>query len=299
MSNGSKAVKGGIIAIIIAVVLVILAYSALYTVAENEFACTVRFSKIVNTVSDAGLHVKIPFIDSIKKFPDTIMLYDIPPSEVLTADQKNMTVDSYVLWKINDPLTFYKTLGSITTAEVRLDALTYNALKNLMGTLYQNDIINEDDASERNDIYQGITTNVKELATTYGIDIIDVKIKRFDLPEDNEQAVYARMISERNQIAEKYTAEGALEASLIINDTDKEVNIIKSDAKAEAAALEAEGEAEYMKMLAEAYDTDDKKDFYEFKIALDALTASLNGDEKVIILDGTSALGQLLIGYEE
>jgi len=299
MSNGSKAVKGGIIAIIIAVVLVILAYSALYTVAENEFACTVRFSKIVNTVSDAGLHVKIPFIDSIKKFPDTIMLYDIPPSEVLTADQKNMTVDSYVLWKISDPLTFYKTLGSISTAEVRLDALTYNALKNLMGTLYQNDIINEDDASERNDIYQGITTNVKELATTYGIDIIDVKIKRFDLPEDNEQAVYARMISERNQIAEKYTAEGALEASLIINDTDKEVNIIKSDAKAEAAALEAEGEAEYMKMLAEAYDTDDKKDFYEFKIALDALTASLNGDEKVIILDGTSALGQLLIGYEE
>nr|MBQ4320341.1 protease modulator HflC [Clostridia bacterium] len=165
--------------------------------------------------------------------------------------------------------------------------------------LYQNDIINEDDASERNDIYQGITTNVKELATTYGIDIIDVKIKRFDLPEDNEQAVYARMISERNQIAEKYTAEGALEASLIINDTDKEVNIIKSDAKAEAAALEAEGEAEYMKMLAEAYDTDDKKDFYEFKIALDALTSSLDGDEKVIILDGTSALGQLLIGYEE
>ena len=107
------------------------------------------------------------------------------------------------------------------------------------------------------------------------------------------------MISERNQIAEKYTAEGELEASLIINDTDKQVNIIKSDAKAEAAALEAEGEAEYMKMLAEAYDTEDKKDFYEFKIALDALTASLNGDEKVIILDGNSALGNLLINYAE
>jgi len=298
MSQG-KSIKGWIIAAVIVVLIAILAASSLYTVKENEFACTVRFSKIVNTVSDAGLNFKIPFIDSIKKFPDTIMLYDIPPSEVLTADQKNMTVDSYVLWKISDPLTFYKTLGTIGTAEVRLDALTYNALKNLMGTLYQNDIINEDDAAERNDIYQGITINVKELATTYGIDIIDVKIKRFDLPEDNEQAVYARMISERNQIAEKYTAEGELEASLIINDTDKQVNIIKSDAKAEAAALEAEGEAEYMKMLAEAYDTEDKKDFYEFKIALDALTASLNGDEKVIILDGNSALGNLLINYAE
>jgi len=298
MSQG-KSIKGWIIASVVVILIAILAFSSLYTVKENEFACTVRFAKIVNTVSDAGLHFKIPFIDSIKKFPDTIMLYDIPPSEVLTADQKNMTVDSYVLWKISDPLTFYKTLGTIGTAEVRLDALTYNALKNLMGTLYQSDIINEEDAAERNDIYLGISGNVRELAVTYGIDIIDVKIKRFDLPEDNEQAVYARMISERNQIAEKYTAEGELEASLIINDTDKQVNIIKSDAKAEAAALEAEGEAEYMKMLAEAYDTDDKKDFYEFKIALDALTASLNGDEKVIILDGNSALGNLLINYAE
>ncbi len=299
MATTKSKAKVGIITVVIIVLLVILASASLYTVGEDEYACTVRFSKIINTTSDAGLHVKVPFIDSIKKFPDKIMLYDIQPSEVLTADQKNMTVDSYVMWKISDPLTFYKSLGSINTAELRLDALTYNALKNLMGTLYQSDIINMDEASERNDIYEGIAGNVKELATTYGIDIIDVKIKRFDLPEDNEQAVYARMISERNQIAEKYTAEGELEASLIINDTDKEVNIVKSDAAAEAAALEAEGEAEYMKMLAEAYDTEDKKDFYEFKIALDALTASLNGDEKVIILDGDSALGRLLTDYED
>jgi len=285
--------------VIVVVLLAILSTTAFYTVAENEYACVVRFSKIVSTTSDAGLHFKIPFIDTIKKFPDTILLYDIPPSEVLTADQKNMTVDSYVMWKISDPLTFYKTLGNITTAEVRLDALTYTALKNLMGTLYQDDIINQDDASERNDIYAGIAANVNEQATTYGIDIVDVKIKRFDLPEDNEQAVYARMISERNQIAEKYTAEGELEASLIINDTDKEVNIIKSNAEAEAAALVAEGEAEYMKMLAEAYDTDDKKEFYEFKIALDALIASLDGTEKVIILDKSSALGKLLIDYAQ
>jgi len=299
MANSKGKITAGVITVIVVVLLAILSTTAFYTVAENEYACVVRFSKIVSTTSDAGLHFKIPFIDTIKKFPDTILLYDIPPSEVLTADQKNMTVDSYVMWKISDPLTFYKTLGNITTAEVRLDALTYTALKNLMGTLYQDDIINQDDASERNDIYAGIAANVNEQATTYGIDIVDVKIKRFDLPEDNEQAVYARMISERNQIAEKYTAEGELEASLIINDTDKEVNIIKSNAEAEAAALVAEGEAEYMKMLAEAYDTDDKKEFYEFKIALDALIASLDGTEKVIILDKSSALGKLLIDYAQ
>lgn len=297
MSKSKKNVTV-ILTIVIAIAAIIVLSSSLYTVAENEYACTVRFSKIIETVSDAGLHFKIPFIDSVKYFPRTIMLYDIPPSEVLTADQKNMTVDSYVLWRITDPLTFYKTLGSISTAEVRLDALTYNALKNLMGTLYQSDIINEDDGDERNDIYRSIASGVREPAVTYGIDIIDVKIKRFDLPEDNEQAVYARMISERNQMAEKYTAEGELEASLITNDTDKSVNIIISDAQAEAAAIEAEGEAEYMRMLAEAYDTDDKKDFFEFKLALDALTASLDGSETTIILDGNSALGRLLVDFE-
>ena len=124
----------------------------------------------------------------------------------------------------------------------------------------------------------------------------DVKIKRFDLPQSNENAVYSRMISERNQMAEKYTADGNYDASIIRNDVDKQVNIIISNAQAEAAKLEAEGEAEYMRMLAEAYDSDDKKDFYEFTIALDALQQSLTGDEKTIILDADSALAQILTG---
>jgi len=123
-----------------------------------------------------------------------------------------------------------------------------------------------------------------------------VKIKQFDLPESNLNAVYSRMISERHQMAEKYTADGNYEASIIRNDVDKQVNIIISNAKAEAAKLEAEGEAEYMKLLAEAYNTSDKKDFYEFTLALDALAASLNGDEKTIILDANSELAQILMG---
>ena len=131
---------------------------------------------------------------------------------------------------------------------------------------------------------------------SYGIHVEDVKIKRFDLPESNLNAVYGRMISERNQMAEKYTADGNYDASIIRNDVDKQVNIIVSDAEAAAAKLEAEGEQEYMRLLAEAYDTQDKKDFYEFSLALDALKASLNGDEKTVILDANSELAKILMG---
>ena len=288
--------KKKIILIIIAVLLVIGISNAMYTVRENEYACTVRFSKIISTTEEAGLHFKLPFIDSIKYFTKATMLYDIPPSEVLTSDKQNMTVDCYVLWQISDPLKFYQTLGSATVAEERLNALTYNSLKNVMGTLAQADIINMNDGAERNHIYDGIATSVDTLAQTYGINVVDVKIKRFDLPESNLNAVYSRMISERNQMAEKYTADGSYEASIIRNDVDKQVNIIISNAEAEAAKLEAEGEAEYMRLLAEAYDTQDKKDFYEFTLALDALKQSLSGDEKTVILDGDSELAQILMG---
>ena len=270
----------------------------MFTVRENEYACTVRFSEIIDTTGEAGLHFKVPFIDSVKYFSKATMLYDIPPSEVLTSDKQNMTVDCYVLWKIEDPKKFYQTLGNTTVAEQRLDALTYNALKTVMGTLAQADIINMNDGAERNEIYDGIAKSVDALANTYGIGVEDVKIKRFDLPESNLNAVYSRMISERNQIAEKYTADGHYEASIIRNDVDKQVNIIVSNARAEAAALEAEGEAEYMRLLAAAYDTADKKDFYEFTLALDALKQSLNGSEKTVILDANSELAKILMGAE-
>ena len=290
--------KKAIIAIVIALIVIIGLAGSMFTVRENEYACTVRFSEIIATTGEAGLHFKIPFVDSVKYFSKATMLYDIPPSEVLTSDKQNMTVDCYVLWRIEDPKKFYQTLGSTSVAEQRLDALTYNALKTAMGTLAQADIINMNDGAERNDIYEGIATTVDALAKekNYGITVEDVKIKRFDLPESNLNAVYSRMISERNQIAEKYTADGKYEASVIRNDVDKQVNIIVSNAEAEAAALVAEGEAEYMRLLAEAYDSADKKDFYEFTLALDALKQSLNGSEKTVILDANSDLAKILMG---
>ena len=288
--------KKYIIIAVIVLALLIVAGNAWYTVEEDQYACTFRFSEIVNTVDTAGVHFKIPFVDSVEYFPKATQFYDIPPSEVLTSDKQNMTVDCYVLWQISDPQQFYRALGTPLRAEERLNAITYNALKTAMGTLAQADIINMNDGAERNEIYEGITTTVDTQAATYGIRVEDVKIKQFDLPESNLNAVYSRMISERNQMAEKYTADGNYEASIIRNDVDKQVNIIVSNAEAESAKLIAEGEAEYMRMLAEAYDTADKKDFYEFTLALDALKQSLTGDEKTVILDKDSELAKLLLG---
>ena len=277
--------------IAVVILAVIVLSGCFFTVREDEYACTVRFSKIIATTSDAGLHFKLPFVDSVKYFTKATQLYDIPPSEVLTSDKQNMTVDCYILWSIGDPKLFYQRLGTTSNAEQRLDALTYNELKTVMGTLAQADIVNK-----RNDIYNSIATDVDALAQTYGIRVEDVKIKQFDLPESNLNAVYNRMISERSQIAEKYTADGNYEASIIRNNVDKQVNIIVSNAKAEAAKLEAEGEGEYMRMLASAYQTQDQKEFYEFTRALDALKASLTGNEKTVILDRDSKLAQILMG---
>ena len=288
--------KKSIIIAAIALLLVIVLANSVYVVQENQYACVAEFSKVVSTTDRAGLHFKIPFIHSVKYFSSATQFYDIPPSEVITLDKQNMTADCYVLWEINDPLKFYQTLGTTSVAEQRLGDQTYTALKNAMGTLAQADIINMEDGGKRNEIYDSIATTVNEKAQTYGINVLDVKIKRFDLPESNLNAVYARMISERNQMASKFTADGNYDASIIRNDVDKQVNILVSNANAEAAKLEAEGEAEYMRLLAEAYNSEDKQEFYKFTLALDALKDSLTGDEKTIILDKDSDLAKILAG---
>ncbi len=290
--------KKWIITAVIVLVAVIVLANSVYTVKENQYACTFRFSEIVGTTANSGLHFKIPFIDQVKYFSKATMLYDIPPSEVITSDKQNMTVDCYILWSISDPQQFYRALGTTAEAEGRLNAITYQAMKIAMGKLTQADIINMNDGAERNEIYDGIAATVDGSAKAYGIHVEDVKIKRFDLPESNLNAVYKRMISERNQMAEKYTADGNYEASVIRNEVDKTVNITVSNAEAQAAALQAEGEAEYMRLLAEAFDTADKKDFYEFTLALDALKQSLTGEEKTIILDKDSELAKILAGAQ-
>lgn len=279
---------------VVIILLVILVATSFYTVQENEYACVVRFSKIIDVTANSGLHFKMPFVDTVIKFPETVLLYDIAPSDVITSDSKSMQVDSYVMWKISDPLTFYKSLGSIVEAEVRLDNITYNALKTTMGTIEQDEIINMDDAAKRNEIYSAITDQVTEKAVIYGIDIIDVKVKRLDYPTDNEQAVYTRMISERNMMAEELIANGNKTATITKNEVDRIVNETLSNAEREAEEIIAAGEAEYMRILGEAYNTPDKQEFYYFIRALDALKTSLAGESKTVILGADSELAQIL-----
>lgn len=275
---------------------IILAASLCYSVNEDEYAYVIRFSKIEKIETSAGLHFKIPFVDSVKFFPKNIQLYDLAPSDVLTSDSKAMSVDSYVLWKISDPMTFYKTLGSLPEAQNRLDAATYNALKNIIGTISQDSIITPSVDDGRSDLNVTVCDQVRAATADYGIEITDVKIKRFDLPTENEEAVYQRMISDRNQIAEKYHAEGSSEATKIKNDVDRKVNIIVSDAKAEAEAIIAEGEEEYIKMLTDTFNTPDKEEFYIFMRSLETLKASLSDGDKTVILGADSELAKLLQG---
>ncbi len=279
---------------VLIILLAIVCLNSFYTVAENEYACVVRFAKIIEVTGKPGFHLKLPFVDSVINFPNTIQLYDIAPSDVITSDSKSMQVDSYILWKISDPLKFYKTIGTINEAELRLDNIAYNAMKNTMGNIEQDELINMEDGAKRNEIYSNITQAVTEKAVDYGIEVLDVKVKRLDYPQDNEASVYIRMISERNMMAAELIANAQMAAGITRNEVDRMVNEILSNANAQAEKTVAEGEAEYMRLMAEAYNTPEKQEFYYFLRALQALEASLNGEEKTVILGPDSELTKIL-----
>ncbi len=285
-----------ILLVIAALLAVVAALTCFYVVEEDEHACVVRFSKIIDVKSEAGIYMKLPFVDEIKVYPKNAQIYDITPADVILQDKKTMNIDSYVVWKIEDPLLFFQTIKTIEEAEARLDVLTYNNTQVKLGKLNQEDMVNEDPPEERNAMYREIAEKVGEGAAAYGIEVIDVKIKRIDLPSENEQAVYTRMISERKQIAEKYKADGELAAAEIINAADKEYNTIIADAQLAAEQKIAEGEREYMNLLAQAYDTQEKQEFYTFIRALEALEASLTGSEKTLIIGRDSPLAEILLG---
>lgn len=279
--------------ITVLILVVILLSSFMVITQENEYKLVKQFSKINRTISTPGISFKIPFIESIETLPKTIILYDLPASDVITKDKKAMVADSYVLWKITNPEKFSRSLScSTTNAESRIDNVVYNALKTLIGNHTQNDIINNRSGALSNNIMNIVQKQIKE----YGIEILSVEIKRLDLPNDNKQAVFNRMISERNQIAARYIAEGNEESQKIKNTTNKEIQISLSEAKAKAETLSAEGEAEYMKILSEAYNTADRQKYYEFIRSLDAIKKSLTGDNKTIILPIESPLTKIILG---
>lgn len=323
--NGKEKKKGkGIFVILILAVLIVVGANSIVITKENQYKLIRQFGRVERVISTSGLSFKIPFIESVDVIPNQLLLYDLPASDVITSDKKTMIVDSYVLWQIDDPLKFAQTLsGSVSNAERRIDTIVYNATKNTISNMKQDEVIVSRDGKmtvtvdqteadvagndlelleetkeviEIKSLTEEIMEQIAHTEEQYGIEIVTVEVKKLDLPDDNKQAVYTRMISERENIAAQYTAEGASQAKMIENTTDKEVAIMISDAQARAEAIIAEGEAEYMRILSEAYSDPEKTDFYSYVRALDALKASMTGDNKTVILSDDSPIAQIFNG---
>ena len=288
--------KKKIAVITVLVILLGLVGSSVVVTAENEYRLVRQFGKISKVIDQPGVGFKVPFIQSTDTFPKQTLLYDLVPSEVITRDKKTMITDSYVLWRISDPMKFAQTLnGSVTNAESRINTAVYNALKNAISSMNQDEVITSRDGELSELVMKRIDDNMDQ----YGVELLEFETKQLDLPEDNKEAVYERMISERDNIAATYTAEGNSEAQVIRNTTDKEVAISISEAKKQAEILIAEGEAEYMRILSEAYDTQDKQEFYSFVRSLDALRGSMTGEDKTVVLSSDSPIARIFEGYED
>lgn len=285
--------KIGIIAAAGAVLAVVLLGSSIVVTEKDEYKLIRQFGKVVSVVDEEGISFKVPFVQEASTLPKKILLYDLTPSDVITKEKKTMISDSYVLWRISDPLKFAQSLNSsMTNAENRINTAVYNATKNTIGSLSQDEVI-----SGRNGrLSEAVMASVGDNLAQYGIELLEFDMKQLDLPDDNKSSVYERMISERNNIAATYTAEGNSEAKVIRNTTDKEVAIQISDAKRQGEILVAEGEAEYMRILADAYSDEDKTDFYSYVRSLDALKASMTGENKTIVLPEDSPIAQAFVG---
>ena len=286
--------KGKKIGILIGVSAVVIAVGASVTVTQqNEYKLIRQFGKIDRVISSSGISFKIPFIESTQSLPKETLLYDLAASDVITKDKKTMISDSYVLWKISDPLKFAQTLNSsVESGESRINTAVYNATKNAISSMSQDQVITSRDGELSDMVMEAIGTNMDQ----YGIELLKFETKQLDLPDDNKEAVYERMISERDNIAATYKAEGNSEAKVIRNKTDKEVAIQISDAKKQAEILGAEGEQEYMKILAQAYGEEDRSEFYSFVRSLEALKTSMKGEDKTVILSAESPIAQIFEG---
>lgn len=323
--------KKWILPAVIIIVAIILVEAFTYTTQENEYSVVKQFGRIVSTTDDAGLHTKMPFVQTVNAVSKAVQIYDLPASEVITSDKKTMIVDAYVLWKVTDAKLYTQSLNaSAQTAQGRIDVIVYNAIKTTISSMSQEELIASRDTAikidateatlediEVNDIETEITDEDGNVVSTeenaiesivisdrlishigsqcdqYGIEISDVKIKVLDLPDENKEAVYTRMITERNNIAAAYKAQGESEAQIIKNTTDAEVAIMKSEARAKADKIIAEGEAEYMRVLADAYNDEDKADFYLFALQLDALKSSVTNGNTTIFMDGNNPIAQI------
>lgn len=266
--------KLGIIAALIVIVVVSL---SVFTVDQTKQAIVIQLGKPLEGIYGPGLHLKVPFIQQVMQFEKRILVYDATPTEILTRDKKNLVVDNYTKWSIKDPLKFYTTVRNENGAQSRLDDIVYAQLRVELGQHDLSDIV----STTRGAIMTKVTQESAVRAKEYGIHVVDVRIKRGDLPEQNEKHVFGRMKAERERQAKQYRSEGEEESKKITAKADMERTIILAQANKQSQQLKGEGDARAVKIYADAYHKD--MEFYEFTRSLEAYKKALKEDTKLII----------------
>ena len=270
-------------------ILAVVGFSSIFIVDETQQVVILQLGKPVKTITEPGLNVKLPFpLQEKITFDDRLLEYDSPPEEILSKDKKSLIVDNYVRWKIIDPLQFLKTVQAIPTAKSRMDDIVYSELRRELGTHDMVEIITEN----REEIMDIVTLQSNTATLSYGISVVDVRIRRVDLPAENEESIYARMEAERKRQANKFRSEGEEEAQKIRAATDRDKTIILADAYKEAEKIRGEGDAKAVQVYAGSYSADPK--FYEFVRTLDTYKKVVD-DKTTLVLPSGSKLFKLLM----
>ncbi|WP_078555459.1 protease modulator HflC [Bacillus alkalicellulosilyticus] len=285
------------ITIVIIISLFLIVISNLFIVEQGEYKVVRQFGEVVRVENEPGLSYKIPFIQTVTSIPKYQMSYDVTPAEINTRDKKRMLVDNYAVWKVEDPRLMISNARSVEGAESIMANFIFSVIRAELGQLNYDEIIN-DEASTRGSFNERVRDRVNELLTRdgYGISVTDIRMKRTDLPEENEQAVFRRMISERQSTAQAYLSEGDAEANRIRARTDRDVQRIVSTATADANEIIAQGESEAAQIYNDAFGVD--PDFYNLYRTLLSYETTIQ-DETVIVLPANSPYARLLMGYTE
>ena len=274
--------------LIIIVLGLIVFFTTVFTVDERQQVVILQFGDPIRTITEPGLHFKLPVpFQNIIRFDDRLLEYDVSPEEVLSKDKKSLIVDNYVRWKITNPLVFLQTVQAIPTAITRMDDIIYSELRRELGTHNMTEIITE----TREEIMEKVTENSDKATDQYGIEVVDVRIKRVDLPKENEQSIYARMEAERNRQANKFRSEGDEEAQKIRASTEKDKTIILAVAYKESQEIRGLGEAQALEIYAKTFNKD--VDFYEFLRTLETYKKVID-DKTTLVLPADSKLFKML-----
>ncbi len=261
---------------ILLIAVIVLSLSA-YTVDETQQCIVTQLGKYIKTVQTPGIHFKIPVVQAVHKFEKRVLEYDAAAAKIITKDKKHLVIDNYARWKIIDPLKLYQTVRNEFGAQARLDDIVFSEIREELARHTLTEIISVNREIIMNNVAKKCNTKARE----YGIDVIDVRIKRADLPAEVEHSVYGRMKAERNRIAKKYRSEGN-EASVKIHaTTDKEITILKATSYQEAEKLKGQGDAAAIEIYANAFEKD--PEFYSFLRTLEAYEKSLRKDTTIVL----------------